>query len=172
MSCIYLTHIQCLFFKDDRVGFGWFFFATSFYHILIIFTSNKPEVFFPLHFLKQGDFMHHLAALCKQFVLEFPETQRVIYIANCNTFFCAKAPLDFTNRCLFFFFFFGINSCWRQEQRCRAGKICQLLLELEAKYRYHTHCWLKLINLLGFCDAVPKFQLPSDKVDAQNIPVF
>lgn len=78
-------------------------FCNLFLSHLIFFSSSETEIF-SLDFLKQGQFMHHLAALCKQFVLEFPETQCVIYIANCNTFFCVKAPLDFTNLFPFFFF--------------------------------------------------------------------
>lgn len=129
-------------------------------------------VLFPLDFSKQRDFMPQLAALCEQFVLDIPETQRVIYIASCNSFFFsrAKAALDFTSHCL------PTTPPNKQSLKARGTlqgrKISQLLLELEAKHRYHAHRCLALKNLLGICDAAPKFWLLGDRVDGQNSSVF
>lgn len=78
------THTKRFIFREDIAAiFSQPLSATSLFQF-----SNKLEmVLFPLDFSKQRDFMPQLAALCEQFVLDIPETQRVIYIASCNSFF-------------------------------------------------------------------------------------
>lgn len=111
--------------------------------------------------------MHHLAALCKQFVLEFPETQCVIYIANCNTFFCVKAPLDFTNLFLFFFllfFFFlfldkqtlkargALKGRKKKSDSVRAGGQIQISLSAQVdKFAGISRCSPRISCSLGEC---------------------
>lgn len=115
--------------------------------------------------------MHHLAALCKQFVLEFPETQGVIYIVNCNIFFLCKSSLRFHQSLLLFFFF--LNKQTLKARRTWKGReITLILIQLEAKYKFHTLCWLRLINLLGFQGTAPEFHVPWESVGGQDRSVF